>query len=365
MIKLITVIAGLYFLLGCSANNQNQNEAPITRALAKFEPPEGKVLVFIGQDNESVGGTQKWSNGYIDNVGMPAGITHYVYMTENKENNFGFTLHGNIIDGLEAETTWGSGPMCLTCYLESPNLDKSIIHLSISMEYGAEKSIALGQADHLLSQLSTYIAKYDKHPFLIRIGYEFEGKWNDYNAAYFVLAWRRIVDSLRDNGVDNFATVFASSTYALPREKWEEYWPGDDYVDWIGYSYWTNKSASPIALEFAQEKGKPVFIAETTPRGFWLDKASGNLIWSDWYAQLFDHIERYPDLIKAVSYINTHWDAVPMWTGWGDTRIELNEELKAKWLEKMSDENYIHGTSQKTVHGTENTFDLIRFKPNK
>ena len=62
----------------------------------------------------------------------------------------------------------------------------------------------------------------------------------------------------------------------------------------------------------AREWGKPVFIAEITPRGFFLGQASGN-VWTDWYEALFDHIEEHPDMIKAISYINTDWDAEPMW----------------------------------------------------
>ncbi|MBT6054597.1 MAG: hypothetical protein HOH16_04105, partial [Planctomycetaceae bacterium] len=33
----------------------------------RFVPPAGKVLVFAGQDNISVGGTEKYSDGYVDN----------------------------------------------------------------------------------------------------------------------------------------------------------------------------------------------------------------------------------------------------------------------------------------------------------
>ena len=31
----------------------------------KFTPPAGKVLVFAGQDNISVGGTEKYNKGYV------------------------------------------------------------------------------------------------------------------------------------------------------------------------------------------------------------------------------------------------------------------------------------------------------------
>ena len=52
----------------------------------RFAPPPGKILVFAGQDNQSVGGTSKYRDGYVDNIGVPAGITHYVYFAEGWTN---------------------------------------------------------------------------------------------------------------------------------------------------------------------------------------------------------------------------------------------------------------------------------------
>ena len=40
----------------------------------KFAPPAGQVLVFAGQDNISVGGTQEYSDGYVDSIGVPGGM---------------------------------------------------------------------------------------------------------------------------------------------------------------------------------------------------------------------------------------------------------------------------------------------------
>ena len=74
----------------CSGTNISQASEQ-GHLLAKYEPPQGRVLVFVGQDNKSVGGTDKWSDGYVDHIGMPAGITHYVYFTEGHTNEFGFT----------------------------------------------------------------------------------------------------------------------------------------------------------------------------------------------------------------------------------------------------------------------------------
>ena len=337
-------------LAGCSTPPNTTQES-----LAKYEPPHGKVLMFVGQDNKSVGGTQKWNDGYIDHIGVPAGITHYVYFTEGKTSKLGYTFDQGHIDGLLTEATWGAGPMCMECYLSDDTFKDTIVHLSISMEFGSEDEIAKGEHDHLIQELAQYLKKYQHMPFLIRIGYEYDGSWNDYDPENFKLAWKRIVDGLQQANVDNFATVLASSRRHIPRETWEAYWPGDDYVDWIGYSFWANESPHPVALDIAREKNKPVFIAEATPRGFFLPLLKNGRVWDDWFRIFFDHVEANADVIKAVSYINANWDADPMWDGWGDTRIETNPKLMKKWQDLMSDQRYIHQT--------QGTYNLIRFTP--
>ena len=63
---------------------------------AKYEPPAGKVLVFVGQDNASVGGNDRFTDGYVDYVGVPAGITHYI--------GIGGTTEEGLIPGLSVES---------------------------------------------------------------------------------------------------------------------------------------------------------------------------------------------------------------------------------------------------------------------
>lgn len=165
--KLIFIVLSV-LVTGCGERNpQSVNQDVPQRPLANFEPKEDKVLVFVGQDNLSVGGNEKWQDGYVDHVGVPAGITHYVYFTENKTNDFGFTFDIGTVDGLNKETTWGAGPMCMSCYLESEKLQGAIVHLSISMEFGSEDEIAAGEHDHLIEELGQFLTKYQHVPFLI------------------------------------------------------------------------------------------------------------------------------------------------------------------------------------------------------
>lgn len=309
---------------------------------AKFEPPAGKVLVFAGQDNASVGGTKKFTNGYVDNVGVPGGITHYVGFGESSTNSLKRTLAKSSVVGLNSEADWGAGPMYMKPYVDSPKLASCVMHLSISMQDNWEDKVADGSRDHLIAEFVKFIADHPEHPFLIRIGYEFDGSWNGYDPENLKKAFRRIVDALRAAKLKNFAIVMGS-TGSEPKGKWEEYWPGDDYVDWVGFSYWGQaENEGSHALAFARKVGKPVFIAESTPRGNFFDKGNHEEIWKTWFEKYFKYINDNIDVIRAVSYINADWDAQDMWDGWGQTRIETAPLIKTRWLEKMAEPRFVN-----------------------
>lgn len=316
----------------------------------KYELPDDKVLVFVGQDNESVGGNNRFNNGYVDHIGVPAGITHYIALGSGAEDGK--------IPGLEVESTWGAGPMCLKYYVDSPNLKNCIMHLSITMA-DHEKEVAEGVHDSLILQIANFLKQYQEFPFFLRIGYEFDGEWNHYDSTNYKIAFRRIVDKLKAENIKNFATVFTGSSHLVDYKLWKSYYPGDEYVDWCGYSYWggdTTSAEAHTAIKFARAHSKPIFIAEIAPRGYYFLKEDGKAFWDKWFVELFEHIENYKDVVKAISYINCNWYAQPMWDGWGDTRIQVVPYIKQKWLEKMTEPAYIIGTDE--------VFSLIGFRQN-
>jgi Glycosyl hydrolase family 26 len=320
----------------------------------RFAPPAGKVLLFIGQDNASVGGNSTYHDGYVDNVGVPGGITHYVYFSDGWTNKFGRAFNSGRVAGLNSETEWAAGPMNMKAYVDSPLLAKCVFHLSIAMEGNCEDRVADGSLDHFIAEFVAFIQAHPKHPFLIRIGYEFDGSWNGYDPENFKNAFRRIVDALRAARLSNFATVLASSG-GEAAGKFEEYDPGAEYVDWIGYSWWGGREQGKTALAYARKVGKPVFIAESTPRGRFLNKEDPATLWTNWYEKFFAHIEQNKDVVRAVSYINADWEAQDMWKGgkWGQTRVETVPEIKQRWLEKIAAPMFINAA--------QNPFEQIGF----
>ena len=330
---------------------------PRPAGLTKFEPPDGQVLVFIGQDNESVGGTSSYNDGYVNHIGIPAGVTTYAYMVEGGKNKFGYNFDVGHIDGLLTEVNWGAGPVCAECYLASGQFSNSIIHISISMENNGEYLIADGTYDYLIDELAVFLQTHRDHPFFLRIGYEFDSPTDKYEHGKFKLAFRRIVDRLHNQGIDNFATVYSASSVSVGAFFWDAYYPGDDYVDWIGYSYWNAAPEYKGGLDFARQHGKPVIIAESAPLLVSFATDDGAKIWEEWFIPYFQHVLDNSDVIKAISYINADWSSQVMWkrAAWKDTRIQANDIIHEKWISVI--ENPIF------INGDDDVFGLIGFIP--
>lgn len=294
----------------------------LTLALCTTALAEGAML-FIGQDLGAVGGLDGYDDGYIDHFGMPGGITSYTSLPS--------------LDGLFTTASWGSGDVCAQRYVDDERFAGVPLALGLYM-VGQTENISRGLCNTAIRRLGEFIAASGRTVYL-RIGYEFNGDWNGYEPESYIKAFRTIVDKLHEMGVENFETVWQSYGYGSAAEllKW---YPGDEYVDWMGYSYFDGMAAliGKGSLQLAREKGKPVFIAEAAPKRD--NKVSdGDSLWRGWYASFLDHIARNADVIGAVSYINCDWESQRMWMGqgWGDSRLQVNEVLRDAWKAMLLD----------------------------
>jgi len=102
-------------------------------------------------------------------------------------------------------------------------------------------------------------AKNSNTPLLVEFGTEVNGSWFPWNGKYhgggdktgygdpnkadgperFVDAYRHFVDICNANSADNITWFFHLDDNGEPNEEWnnfENYYPGDNYVDWLGVS---------------------------------------------------------------------------------------------------------------------------------
>ena len=99
----------------------------------------------------------------------------------------------------------------------------------------------------------------------------------------------------------------------LSYKELEEWYPGDEYVDWCAYSFFSRYEDAQPMIDFARKRNKPIFIAEATPSieengvskkidlG---DSLSQIEVWEKWFNPFFKTIQDNTDVVKAVSYIN-------------------------------------------------------------
>ena len=326
-------------------------------ARALFEPPENKKLIIIGQDLGAIGGFPKPNNdGYSDHFDRkPGGVTTYLSLPELR----GMTSKVNLWAG----DLWAQG------IIDNPVYARSVLAIGLHM-VDQEKAIAAGKQDAAIEKLARWI-KSARRPVLLRIGYEFDGSWNHYEPTAYKEAFRRIVGIFRRLEVTNCAFVWQSCTSlysGYQKKDIADWYPGDDVVDWAGYSWFLNAvkqvELTDRLLAFARSHGKPVMVCESAPQGYDLAKLTKrslsngkdpqpktpDKIWAEWYAPFFAYIAKNADVIKIVAYINVDWDSQLMWGWpyrqgyWGDSRVQANSDIKARWQETISKPEWLHAS---------------------
>ncbi len=320
--KRIVVITSISLVTGRAFSDSSSNNA-------RFEPPEGRILLIVGQHKEAI-------DTYIKELGhIPAGLMVYTSVQRAEGIYDGFD-HGGGIQHLQYEVE------------KYPN---TVMQVGLYMVDVLEAIINGGYDDNL-QKIGNWI-KHTNRPVFLRIGYEFDGPHNHYDPKLYVKAYRYIVEKLRAIGVDNVAYVWHSYAHYTERPVMDWY-PGDEYVDWFAISYFhpIQRYLDQI-VRLAGEHNKPLMIAEATPCGVGI--TYGDYALNRWYEPLFKFIDTHN--VKAVSYINCDWEALPMWKGqgWKDSRIEANPVIKKRWLEEIRKEKYLKSSPE--------LYALLGFEP--
>jgi len=280
----------------------------------KYAPIDGKKLLIVGQDLGAVGGLDNYTEGYVDYADhIPAGVTSYTSLPS--------------LSGLENQANWGSGDVRAQSYLEDTTFQNSFIVIGLYL-VNQLNAIRNGLQDYAIREFATWVKNQEK-PVFIRIGYEFEGPWNNYDPDEFIDAWRHIVHVFDEEEVPNAVYVWQSA--GLNQNNIADWYPGDSYVNWVGYSYFDGFNMGQSIRAFAETHDKPIMISEATPRrDIKLEPYQNH--WQAWYAGLFETIYEN-DRIKALAYINVDWDSQPMWSGqgWGDSRVQENPYVFEQW----------------------------------
>jgi Glycosyl hydrolase family 26 len=326
---------------------------------AKFEPPDGKTILIIGQTTREIDDYAREAG-----TGAPGGYMIYTSMDDLS----GLT---GPFEGVGCED---AGEVDLGGLVR--RYPRSVGQIGLSM--GGELDAVNGGAfDENIRKLAEIIRR-TNNPIFLRIGYEFDGPWNRYNPASYVKAFQRIVSILRGasiNGraiepVNNVAFVWHSAAWStFEGRPFEDWYPGDEYVDWVAVSWFAwptseamnaGEASRAAVSSFAQRHGKPMMIAESAPKKYFAPANPQS--WDGWYAPVFNWIAA--NNVKAFSYINQDWNAQRMWrdpacnTGgdWGNSRVQDGSPVVLhRWQAAVADPRFLRASND--------LFEMIGFKP--
>jgi Glycosyl hydrolase family 26 len=315
---------------------------PIAKRASLYLPVGNKRLLFMGQDMVALGGLVDgaitYRDGYLDDAdlrGLPVGLTTYLQVTDNQGltstfHNSGEEKNAELTVNHPAFKDGGSKPLLAIGYYLDNNYDQ----------------VLNGGRDANLKALADWI-KAKNLPVFLRIGYEFNGSWTGHpkNKSGFINAYRYIASKLQHYGATQVSFVWQSDGQGSEAEL-AAFYPGDAYVDWVGYTHFDLQGEGLLAL--AKTHNKPVMISEASPLRFNLAKAGdadGKAAWDAWFQPLLDHMKAHPE-IRALAYINDNWPAKAMWVNiaqfnTADTRIQRSPYVKAKWISEMNNGTWV------------------------
>jgi beta-mannanase len=233
-------------------------------------------------------------------------------------------------------------------------------------------AITDGLYDEYLSNWAQNAAAFEK-PIFLRWGHEMNGDWYLWGGANngggtldgygdpktpdgperFVDAYRYIHDLFLENGAENVIWVwcpnapFSALDVSYGSDGWNEaenYYPGDEYVDWMcfdGYNWGTSSFGQQFNSRWtsfdeifadsydrlqAISLGKPIIIGEFASTEDGGDKA-------DWIIDAFNRMEQEYPQIKAVI-----WFHIAKETDW---RIDSSPEALAAFQTALSSEYWL------------------------
>ncbi|HHS89122.1 MAG TPA: beta-mannanase [Rhodobacteraceae bacterium] len=193
-------------------------------------------------------------------------------------------------------------------------------------------------------------------PLIVEFGTEMNGEWFSWNARWngrqkgavlFADTYRHIIDLSRAVGATNIVWVFHVNWADWPDKPWnrfEKYYPGDEYIDWLGVSIYSmqapdetdrtpfSRVGNTIRRLSRMAPGKPVIIAEFAtdvrnprePAAVWADNALRLILSGKW-----------PQLV-GFSWWNETWQNDDDPANDSDMRVTSDPALAAVFRRRLS-----------------------------
>jgi len=219
---------------------------------ALFEPTVGAYLGAYAESDQKVHDTKDWKYFYTEKFPELTGRKHAAYMLY---------------------TTWGR------------SFEELYAHVEEAKEHGTALQIAL-QPMNGLGEVTDgpYLREYARAaaasgvPIFLRFANEMNGNWVPWSGdpQQYIEKFRLVADVFHEEAPDNVVVVWAPND--IPVDTITQYYPGDEYVDWVGVSLYSiyNPALDPLKAGLDRSnhlqkfehvynlyaKKKPLFISE-------------------------------------------------------------------------------------------------------
>ncbi len=226
--------------------------------------------------------------------------------------------------------------------------------------YGQYDNVIAGNYDDYWRKFADQV-KQVKGTIFLRYAHEMNGNWYDWDGYHnkknsyapkkYVLAWQHIYNIIKtQKQVTNILWNWCTNGGSVPNETWNQhvnYYPGDAYVDWIGFdSYDKPYNYTPTRYQtVAQTFGtvyaklssiapdKPILIAEFASEN---DSNETDPHKADFFSQGGDLFDNYPR-VHAFSYFNVAKFNSGRWNNYMiNNPAELLPIFKANWIDNVN-----------------------------
>ncbi len=216
-----------------------------------------------------------------------------------------------------------------------------------------EEQITSGAHDVLLTEFGNKFLSINR-PLYLRLGFEVNGGWNNYDVNHFIPAFRYIVDFWDNMGVTNVAYIWNVHIMDSPLD-YMAWYPGDNYVHWWSHEVlgpasdpnWNHNAPAVVQsrafCEDAVSRGLPVAIGEAS--AWFTGVGNGQQSWDDWFDGYFNHINNPAYGVKAYWHLPHDWTTIPSYETYEDARPSVDPVVKAYWQTEMNEAQYLHETT--------------------
>ncbi|MFA6548397.1 MAG: glycosyl hydrolase [Candidatus Margulisiibacteriota bacterium] len=216
----------------------------------------------------------------------------------------------------------------------------------ISHETGTLEAIAAGAFEPYVRSF-IQSAKDWGHPVFLRFAHEMNGNWYPWDGQHngeadgpvkYKRAWIYIHNIVQEIGATNITLVWCPNNTNLPVANWNNiaaYYPGDDYVDWVGmdgynwgYGSWESFSQvfGDVYSHLIILTNKPIMVGEFAAAEQGGDKAA-------WIADACSTIKNNYSHVKMFCWFNTNKER--------DWRIESSVSAEAALKNSLQDTYFL------------------------